>query len=135
MANPDPIEGMTTIRSAFAAAETVERFEGAVRARGMTLFARIDHAAGAAVAGLSLRPTTLVIFGDARVGTKLMQSTQSIGIELPLKVLVWEDAIDQTWLSYDEPDWLARRHVIDAPTIVTGMANALRELAHHAATR
>jgi uncharacterized protein (DUF302 family) len=135
MANPEPIEGMTTIRSAFAAGETVERFEGAVRARGMTLFARIDHAAGAAAAGLELRPTTVVIFGDARVGTKLMQATQSVGIELPLKVLVWEDAIDQTWLSYDEPEWLARRHGIDAPAVASGMGTALRELAHQAATR
>jgi uncharacterized protein (DUF302 family) len=126
---------MTTIRSAFAAAETVERFEGAVRARGMTLFARIDHTAGAAAAGLALRPTIVVIFGDARVGTKLMQSTQTVGIELPLKVLVWEDAIDQTWLSYDEPDWLARRHGIDAPPVVTAMGAALRELAHLAASR
>ena len=135
MANPEPIDGMTTIRSAFPAAETVERFEGAVRGRGMTLFARIDHGAGAAAAGLALRPTTVVIFGDARVGTKLMQSAQSIGIELPLKVLVWEDAIDQTWLSYDEPDWLARRHGVDAQAVITSMATALRDLAHHAATR
>src|SRR5260370_23678595 len=76
----------------------------------MTVFARIDHAAGAAAVGLSLRPTELLIFGNAKSGTPLMQSMQTIGIDLPLKALVWQDASGSTWLSYNDPSWLAKRH-------------------------
>src|SRR5262249_18534229 len=77
--------------------------------RGLTVFARIDHAAGAAEVGLSLPPTWLLIFGNAKAGTPLMQSAQTIGIDLPLKALVWQDASGKTWLSYNDPAWLAKR--------------------------
>ncbi len=77
---------------------------------GMRVFARINHAAGAAAAGLSLRPTEVLIFGNAKAGTPLMQSVQTIGIDLPLKALVWQDASGVTWLSYNDPSWLAKRH-------------------------
>jgi uncharacterized protein (DUF302 family) len=107
-------DGLTTIASAFGAAETASRFEAAIAQKGMTLFARIDHAAGAAEIGLSLRPTVLLIFGNAKAGTPLMQQDQTIGIDLPLKALVWQDAAGQTFLSYDEPRWLAHRHGLDA---------------------
>jgi uncharacterized protein (DUF302 family) len=76
----------------------------------MTVFARVDRAAGAAEVGLSLRPTEFLIFGNAKGGTPLMQSNQTIGIDLPLKVLVWQDASGKTWLSYNDPGWLAKRH-------------------------
>jgi uncharacterized protein (DUF302 family) len=76
----------------------------------MTVFARIDHAAGAAEVGLSLRPTAVLIFGNARGGTPLMQAGQTIGIDLPLKVLVWLDEAADTWLAYNNPGWLAKRH-------------------------
>jgi len=88
----------------------MNRFEAAVRAKGMTVFARVDHAAGATAAGLSLRPTDLLVFGNARGGTPLMQSDQTIGIDLPLKALVWQDASGATWLSYNDLSWLAKRH-------------------------
>src|SRR5271166_5866282 len=84
-------DGLTTIASAHEPAETISRFEAALRDKGMTLFARIDHAAGATEVGLSLRPTVLLIFGSAKAGTKLMQADQTIGIDLPLKALVWQD--------------------------------------------
>ena len=71
------------------------------------MFARIDYAAGAAEVGLKLAPTELIVFGNARGGTPLMQSVQTVGIDLPLKVLVWQDAADKTWLSYSEPNWIA----------------------------
>jgi uncharacterized protein (DUF302 family) len=74
------------------------------------VFARIDHAAGAWAVGLSLNPTEVLIFGNARGGTPLMQSVQTIGIDLPLKALVWQDASGDTWLSYNDPAWLAKRH-------------------------
>jgi uncharacterized protein (DUF302 family) len=128
-------DGLTTLPSTFGAKETMDRLEAEIKASGMTVFARIDHAAGAAQVGLSLRPTEVLIFGNAKAGTPLMQSNQSIGIDLPLKVLVWEDASGKAWLSYNEPSWLAKRHGLGAqsqPT-VEGMATALSALARKAA--
>ena len=98
------------------------------------MFARIDHAAGAAEVGLTLRPTELIIFGNARGGTPLMQASQTTGIDLPLKVLVWEDTAGKTWLSYNEPSWIARRHgVANADAIVSKMADLLRAISTAAA--
>jgi uncharacterized protein (DUF302 family) len=108
--------GLTTIRSSFGPQDTMNRLETAVKAKGMTVFARIDHAAGATAAGLSLRPTEVLIFGNAKGGTPLMQSVQTIGIDLPLKALVWQDASGATWLSYNDPDWLAERHGLGGET-------------------
>lgn len=103
-------DGLTTLRSSNGPEETMNRFEAEVRAKGLTVFAHIDHAARATAAGLSLHPTELLIFGDARVGTPLMQANQTTGIDLPLKVLVWQDAAGDTWLSYNDPAWIAKRH-------------------------
>jgi uncharacterized protein (DUF302 family) len=103
-------DGLITLRSGNGPEETMNRFEAAVRVKGLTVFAQIDHAAGAAAVGLSLRPTEVLLFGNARGGTPLMESVQTIGIDLPLKVLVWQDAAGDTWLSYNDPAWLARRH-------------------------
>jgi uncharacterized protein (DUF302 family) len=103
-------DGLTTIPSSFAAKETMDRLETAVKAKGLTVFARVDHAAGAAAAGLPLRPTELLIFGNARGGTPLMQADQAVGIDLPLKALVYEDASGKVWLVYNNPAWLAQRH-------------------------
>ena len=88
----------------------MNRLEAAVAAKGMTVFARIDHAAGATAAGLPLQPTEVLIFGNAKGGTPLMQSVQTIGIDLPLKALVWQDTSGDTWLSHNDPAWLAKRH-------------------------
>jgi uncharacterized protein (DUF302 family) len=104
------IDGLTTLRSSFGPADTINRLEAAVKAKGMTVFARIDHAAGASGVGLPLRPTEVMIFGNARGGTPLMQAMQTIGIDLPLKALVWQDATGVTWLSYNDPSWIAKRH-------------------------
>ena len=83
-------DGLVTLRSSYAPKETMKRLETEVKAKGLTVFARIDHAAGAAEVGLSLRPTELLIFGNAKGGTPLMQSVQTIGIDLPLKILIWQ---------------------------------------------
>ena len=107
-------DGLTTIRSSHGPKDTMDRLEAEVKTKGMTVFARIDHAAGAAAVGLSLRPTELLVFGNAKGGTPLMQSNQTIGIDLPLKALVWEDASGVTWLSYNDPSWLAKRHGLGA---------------------
>src|SRR5579863_1231530 len=106
------MEGLITVQSSFGPEETVVRLEAQIKARGMIVFARINHAALAAEAGLTLRPTEVIIFGNPRGGTPLMQANQTIGIDLPLKSLVWEDASGKTWLSYNEADWLAKRHQI-----------------------
>jgi len=127
------MEGLLSIRSRFGPNETMDRLEAAIRAQGMKVFARIDHAAGASEAGLELRPTEVIIFGNARGGTPLMQSAQTIGIDLPLKALVWEDASGTTWLSYNEPGWIAQRHgVANAEPVVSKMSAALSAMSRKA---
>jgi len=130
------IDGLTTLPSTHGPKETMSRLEAAVKAKGMTVFARIDHAAGAAAVGLPLRPTELLIFGNARAGTPLMQSVQTIAIDLPLKALVWQDDAGSTWLSYSDPRWLAKRHGAghELDAAVNGMAAALDAVAQTATT-
>jgi uncharacterized protein (DUF302 family) len=124
------MEGLTTIPSSLGPKETMDRLVAEIRAKGMNVFARIDHAASAAEVGLKLRPTELILFGNARAGTPLMQSVQTVGIDLPLKVLVWEDTAGKTWLSYNEPSWIARRHgVRNAEQVVSKMGAALSAIA------
>jgi uncharacterized protein (DUF302 family) len=129
-------DGLVTVKSSFGPEETINRFETKVRAKGMTVFAHIDHAAGAAAVGLPLRPTDLLIFGNAKGGTPLMQSLQTIGIDLPLKALVWRDASGATWLSYNDPAWLAHRHGMgeEAKPVLNALAAALNALATKATT-
>ncbi len=103
-------DGLTTMESPHDVKTTIDRLEAAAWAKGLTIFARIDHGAGAAVAGLQLRPTELIIFGNAKGGTPLMQEQQTIGIDLPLKALAWQDQAGKTWLTWNEPAWLAARH-------------------------
>jgi uncharacterized protein (DUF302 family) len=103
-------DGLIVVQSSHGPAETMERLVAEIRAKGLTVFARIDHASGAKEVGLSLRPTELLIFGNAKGGTPLMQSNQEIGIDLPLKALVWQDASGNSWISYNDPAWLAKRH-------------------------
>ncbi len=129
-------DGLTTMRSSHGPKDTMNRLESAVKAKGMTVFARVDHAAGAAEVGLSLRPTELLIFGNAKGGTPLMQSMQTIGIDLPLKALVWQDGSGSTWLSYNDPSWLANRHGLghEVEATVGAMAAALDAIARAATT-
>jgi uncharacterized protein (DUF302 family) len=127
-------DGLITIRSQFGPEETMNRYEAAVRAKGMTVFAHIDHAAGATAVGLLLRPTDLIIFGNARGGTPLMQSAQTTGIDLPLKALVWQDEAGVTWLSYNDPAWITTRHALGAGADATvramqGMLAAVAKIA------
>ena len=133
-ANAMDVEGLTTIKSSHGPKETMDRFEAEVKARGMTVFARIDHAAGAAQADLALRPTEVLVFGNAKGGTPLMQASQSVGIDLPLRILVWEDESGQIWLAYNEPTWLAKRHGLGpgSQPSVDALAAALRVLAKKA---
>ncbi len=127
--------GLTTIESHFGPKETLDRLEDEVRAKSLTVFARIDHAAGAAAVGMTLLPTAVLIFGNARGGTPLMQASQAIGIDLPLKVLVWQDTSGKTWLSYYDSSVLAERYGLsgETATAVGNLSAALRALTAKAA--
>ena len=122
-------DGLTTIKSAYSAQETMARLQAAITAKGMTVFAHIDHAAGAVQAGLPLRPTDLLIFGSPKGGTPVMQSVQTAGIDLPLKALVWQDEAGTTWLSYNTPAWAAERHGADGQAAIHCMTLAIDSIA------
>jgi uncharacterized protein (DUF302 family) len=117
--------GLVTVRSAHGVKDTIDRLAADVTAKGMRVFARIDHAQGANEVGLALRPTELLIFGNAKGGTPLMQARQTIGIDLPLKALAFEDADGTVWLCYNDPAWLAARHGITASEVTRTLAAAL----------
>jgi uncharacterized protein (DUF302 family) len=110
---PTP-EGVVSVASPFGAAETLERLRRAITARGLTLFAVIDHSGEAARAGLQMRETKVVIFGSPRAGTPLMLASPLLALDLPLRALVWEDAAGQVWISFTDPAWLARRYALPA---------------------
>jgi uncharacterized protein (DUF302 family) len=90
--------------------ETVERLEGILQAKGVTLFALVDHSGEAAKVGMKMRPTKLLIFGNPKAGTPVMLAAPSSAIDLPLKILVWEDGQGKVWISYNSPQYLERRH-------------------------
>lgn len=105
-------EGLVKYESQYSVKETADRFEKIATSKGLTLFARIDHQKNARSAGLELRPTEVIIFGNPKVGTPLMQCAQDAAIDLPQKVMVSEDANNKVWLSYNNPDYLMKRHEI-----------------------
>jgi uncharacterized protein (DUF302 family) len=113
--------------------DTIGKLEAVVKERGLTVFARIDHAAGARSAGLELRPTELLIFGNPKTGTPLMQAQQIMGLSLPLKVLAWQDADGNVWIGYDSPASVAADRDVarDNPVIgqVTQALNGLTDIA------
>jgi uncharacterized protein (DUF302 family) len=106
---------------------TLEQFERAIRAAGATIFARVDHAAAAASVGLALRPTTLFLFGNPKAGTPLMQEAQTIGLDLPLRVLVWQDGNGQVWLTFRNPAAMFADYVISEDDArILSLSSALR---------
>jgi len=129
--------GLVTVRSNFSVDQTVARLIASVTSKGMTIFAVVDHGDGAAIADMSLRPTQLVLFGNAKGGTPLMQENQIAGIDLPLKALAWEDGEGKVWLSYNDPAWIAQRHGLGAASAaaVNAMAAGLSAVVNEAAAR
>jgi uncharacterized protein (DUF302 family) len=124
---------LVALPSAHGPSETVERLKSLLEQRRIHVFAHIDHAAGAKEVGLSLRPTQVVIFGNPQAGTPLMQSRQTIGLDLPLPVLVWEDGAGKVWLTYRRPELLAQRHhVADRVEAVKTLDDGLAALARAA---
>jgi uncharacterized protein (DUF302 family) len=129
-------EGLIVRASRHEPKETMDRLVAAVSARGATVVARIDHAAAAAAVGLALPPTEVLVFGNPRAGTPLMQAAQTIGIDLPLRALVWRDASGTPFVGYNDPRWLAGRHgaEVGAEAILKAMADFLAAVADEAAT-
>jgi uncharacterized protein (DUF302 family) len=127
-------QGLATVPSKWPVAATVERLERAITAAGLVVFARVDHARNAHELDLALRPTFLLIFGNPRGGTQLMQENQVAGLDLPLKFLVWEDEDGRAWVTYTEVGWIARRHGLSPATagVVTATASAVERLARQA---
>ena len=124
-------DGLITVASNYPAGETIDRLSEAAAKAGLAIFARVDHAKGATDVGLLLRPTQLLVFGQARGGTPLLEESQTAGIDLPLKALAWTDENGQTWLSYNDPEWIANRHGLGAPSAgaVRAMQGGLAKLA------
>jgi len=108
--------GVVRIASQHSVAATMERLEGALRERGILIFAQIDFSGDAARAGLTMRLERLLIFGNPKAGTPLMQAEPAVGLDLPLKTLVWEDAEGEVWIAYNDPQYVVRRY---------GLADAL----------
>jgi uncharacterized protein (DUF302 family) len=130
-------EGLVVRASEFDPKTTMDRAVAAVTQRGMAVLARIDHAQAAAKVGMELRPTEVLVFGNPKAGTPLMQQSQTMGIDLPLKILVWQDGERKTWLAYNDPEWLARRHgaVDGTAVLLDAMSAALADVAASATTQ
>jgi uncharacterized protein (DUF302 family) len=126
--------GLITIPSQVSVSETIDRIAAGATRRGLIVFARIDHADGAAKVGMQLRPTELVIIGHPRGGTPLMIDRQTAGIDLPVKALAWEDAEGKVWLTYNDARWLAERHGLGPQSVdaVNAIAAGLASLAEEA---
>jgi uncharacterized protein (DUF302 family) len=126
--------GLSTIASGYSVKETIDRLASQATSLGLVVFARIDHAAGAAQVGMPLRPTELLIFGNPKGGTPLMQDQQTAGIDLPLKALAWEDAAGQVWLTTNDTAWIVERHRLAANSVAAAkaIADGMAALTRHA---
>jgi uncharacterized protein (DUF302 family) len=126
-------DGLISVKSSYDVKATADRLENLLKQKGMTVFIRINHAAGARKAGQDLRPTELVVFGNPTIGTALMQCNRSVAIDLPQKALIWQDDKEQVWLTYNDPDYLAQRHGLDAcGQVINKVAEALSNFARAA---
>ena len=123
-------DGIVSMKSPHDVKSTADRLEDILKQKGMTVFIRINHAEGAQKVGQDLRPTEVIIFGNPKVGTPLMQCSQTAAIDLPQKALIWEDAKGQVWLSYNDPDYLVNRHGIrGCSEVIKKIQNALSNFA------
>ena len=122
----DIADGMTRVKSNHGVATTIDKLESALKTKGMTIFKRVPHSSGAAKVGLELRETELLIFGNPKIGTLLMQCQQSAALDLPMKALAYKDENGQVWLAYNDPQYIADRHHVDGCNKVIGkMTKAL----------
>ena len=128
------VEGLIVTPSAHDPVQTMQRLIAAVTEKGLAVLAHIDHAGAAAKAGLALAPTDPLIFGAAKGGTPLMQAGQSMGIDLPLKALVWQEEDGRTLLGYNDPAWLAKRHGVENDKVIAALREMLAAVAAKATT-
>ena len=128
-------DGLVALKSPYDPRITMDRLEGLVKQRGLNVFARIDHAAGAAKVDMALRPTELLIFGHPKGGTPFMECAQTVGIDLPLKALVWQDASGQVWLGYNDPGYISERHGAQDCPAAANIAKGLASLAQAVVAR
>lgn len=127
-ANPD--NGLVTVKSNHSVAATADRFAALVKEKGLNLFARIDHTANAAKAELELKPTQVILFGNPKAGTPLMNCAPTVAIDLPQKALFWEDNNGDTWLGYNDPSYLKARHdIVDCDPVLEKISGLLNSLA------
>ncbi len=123
-------DGLISVKSAHTVKKTADRLEKVLKVKGMTVFARINHALGAKKAGKTLPPTELVIFGNPKIGTPLMHCNRTVAIDLPQKALIWQDAKGQVWFTYNDPAYLMNRHKLQkCQKIITKVSGALNNFA------
>ena len=125
-------DGLVTVPSAHGPKETLDRLEAVLKEKGLTIFLRVDHAAGAAKIGKTLRPTELLVFGNPQGGTPLMECAQTAGIDLPLKALAWQDGAGKNFLGYNDPRYLAARHGAATCPVAENLRKALEGFAQAA---
>jgi len=128
-------DGLVAVKSSHDVKATADKLESVLKEKGMTVMARVNHQQGAEKAGMELRPTEVVIFGNPKVGTPLMQCAQSVAIDLPQKALIWEDANGEVWLGYNNPEYLKNRHSIEGCDEVLDKVNVALGNFANAATR
>ena len=123
-------DGLINVKSSHTVQDTADRLESVLKEKSMTVFARIKHSDGAEKAGINLRPTELIIFGNPNVGAPLMKCNQTVGIDLPQKALIWKDDSGQVWLTYNDPQYLSKRHELSAcAETITKVEKALSNFA------
>jgi uncharacterized protein (DUF302 family) len=129
-------DGVVNVQSAFSVQETADRLENILQEKGMTIFYRIKHSEAAAGVGIELRDTELIVFGNPKVGSPLMKCQQSVAIDLPQKALIWEDEEAKVWISYNDPEYLQKRHNISGcEEVISKIEKALAGIAESATTR
>jgi len=123
-------DGMINLKSPHSVADTADHLENILKEKGMTVFTRIDHSKGAQKAGLALKPTELVIFGNPKVGTPLMHCARTVALDLPQKALIRQDDTGQVWLTYNDPGYLAERHgITDCNDLIAKIEKVLANIA------
>lgn len=129
-------EGMVDVKSSFGVKETGDRLENVLKEKGMTIFNRVKHSGAAIKAGVELRETELIIFGEPKVGSPLMKCQQTVAIDLPQKALIWKDSEGNTWISYNNPRYLKKRHNIsNCEEVISKIEKALAGITKAAATK
>jgi uncharacterized protein (DUF302 family) len=129
-------DGLINVQSAFSVKETTDRLENILNKKGMTIFNQINHSDAARKVGVELRETRLIIFGNPKVGSPLMQCQQSVAIDLPQKAIIWEDDQSKVWISYNDPGYLKKRHdITGCDEVLTKIEKALSGITKVAATK